>query len=184
MRGSEIRAGHSRAAPGNSGLFWGSVPAPPRYLPDRPLPPYAYVPGGPHPHPVRDPGGHSRDLPEPGPLDPARWRDSDDYLWAIDLYNAGYPWEAHEVWEGLWRQADPGPDRELLQALIQLAAAAVQLRRGRPDGAARVIARARDHLAAALPGPRLGVDLDALAAALDRLSSDPRCSRLPALELA
>jgi uncharacterized protein len=159
------------------------VPTPPRYLPARALPPYAYVPGGPHPHPVRDPGGHSPDLPEPAPFDPAGWRDCEDYLWAADLYNAGYPWEAHEVWEGLWRQADPGPDRELLQCLIQLAAAAVQLRRGAPAGAARVIARARDHLAAALPGPRLGLDLDALAATLDHFAAGRRCSRLPVLEL-
>ena len=33
-------------------------PAPPRLVPDRPLPPYAYLPGR-YPHPVRDPLGHS-----------------------------------------------------------------------------------------------------------------------------
>jgi uncharacterized protein len=155
----------------------------PRYLPDRPLPPYAYLPGGEHPHPVNDPAGHARNLPEPAPLDRARWRESAEYLWAVDLYNAGYFWEAHEAWEGLWRQAGPGPDRELLQALIQLAAAAVQLRRGRPDGAARLIARARGHLAAAGPGPRLGLDLDALTIALAHAASASSTITLPVLEL-
>lgn len=159
------------------------MPVPPRYLPDRVLPPYAYVPGGPHPHPVRDPRGHARDAPEPAPLEPDRWQRSADYLWAIDLYNAGYPWEAHEVWEGLWRQAEPGPVRELLQAIIQLAAAAVQLRRGRPDGAARIIARARAHLEAAGSGPQLGLDLAALAAALVWFAGAPHTRPLPPLTL-
>ena len=39
---------------------------PPRWLPQKSLPPYAYLPGK-NPHPVRDPTGHSSHL-EPIPV--------------------------------------------------------------------------------------------------------------------
>ena len=41
---------------------------PPRYAPDIPLPPSAYVPGHGLPHPVNDPRGHLFNSPEPAPL--------------------------------------------------------------------------------------------------------------------
>jgi uncharacterized protein len=72
-------------------------------LPDRPFPPYAYAPGD-TPHPTRDPRGHSYaagfEIPERP--DPEEWRACRDYLYGIDLFNHGFYWEAHEVWEGLW----------------------------------------------------------------------------------
>ena len=77
--------------------------APPRLLPHRPFPAYAYRPGH-TPHPTRDPEGHSYGEPlnrAPVP-DPADWRACDDYLYGIDLFNHSYYWEAHEAWEGLW----------------------------------------------------------------------------------
>ena len=39
---------------------------PPRWLPQKSLPPYAYLPGK-NPHPVRDPAGHSYHV-EPIPV--------------------------------------------------------------------------------------------------------------------
>ena len=98
---------------------------PRRLLPGRTLPPYAYLPGR-HPHPVRDPGGHSygaRDAPH---------ESSEGLLWGIDLFNHGYSWEAHEAWEPLWFAADrSSAARSLYKGLILLAAASVKIREGK-----------------------------------------------------
>jgi predicted metal-dependent hydrolase len=52
---------------------------------------------------------------------------SAEYLWGADLYNHGFYWEAHEVWEALWKCAAPeSPVRHLLQGLIQCAAASLK----------------------------------------------------------
>ena len=111
-----------------------------RYLPGRPFPPYAFLPGR-DPHPTRDPEGHSYGTEE-GPADylPAdRWRDNEDYLFGVDLYNHGYLWEAHEAWEGLWHAAKhDGHQREHLQGLIQCAAACLKVRMEQPRGLARL----------------------------------------------
>ena len=120
-----------------------------RYLPGRPLPPYSYVPGV-NPHPIRDPRGHmhGREPTPPQPLDPARPRDSPDYLYGIDLFNHGFAWEAHEAWESLWRVANRrGPIAAWLKCLIKLAAAHVKLREGSTDGVRRHAKRALELLA-------------------------------------
>lgn len=108
---------------------------PPRLLPGRPLPPYAYLPGR-HPHPVRDPGGHSHGVPEVHD-------DPDALAWGIDLFDQGYPWEAHEAWEPLWFAAERGsPLRALYKGLILLAAAGVKVREGKAVPALRHAERA------------------------------------------
>ena len=115
--------------------------APPRYAPARPFPPYAYTPGE-HPHPTGDPRGHSySDTPEPPAayLDPSEWRANSDYLFGVDLYNAGFLWEAHEAWEGLWHRAKHDElQAEFLQGLIQCAAAALKARMRQPRGVAKL----------------------------------------------
>ncbi|MFN0150586.1 MAG: DUF309 domain-containing protein [bacterium] len=129
-----------------------------RYAPQRAFPPYAYITGR-APHPRRDPRGHSFGAPEPPPaaFDVARWRECDDYLFGVDLFNHGYYWEAHEAWEGLWRAsrdadraraaaARAAGDRHdagasaatlFLQALIKFAAAGFKARQGRAAGLRR-----------------------------------------------
>ncbi len=84
------------------------------------------------------------------------------FRWGVDLYNHGFAWEAHEVWEARWRAAR-GADRALLQGLIQCAAACVKAQLGVPEVAAGIARRAAARL-----GP-LGVarGLDASAYALD-----------------
>jgi hypothetical protein len=122
-----------------------------RYAPDVPLPPYTYVAGR-TPHPIRDPQGHlhGRTLDAPPPLDPRGWKESLAYLYGIDLFNFGYYWEAHEVWEGLWHGAQrTGPVADFLKGLIKLAAAGVKVYEGRPDGVRRHAARARQLFEAA-----------------------------------
>ncbi len=108
----------------------------PRFVPDRPFPPYAYVPGR-TPHPTRDPDGHSygTELEIPEPPDPEEWHVCSDYLYGIDLFNHGFYWEAHEAWEGLWVACGRrGPTATYLQALINLAAAGFKARWGSARG--------------------------------------------------
>jgi hypothetical protein len=96
----------------------------PRYS-SRLLPTYRFLPGL-TPHPRHNPLGHSFGQPEPRPrpCEHDHWSHSKDYLYAIDLYNFAYWWEAHEVLEGLWhacgRTTTAG---NFFQALIQFAAA-------------------------------------------------------------
>ncbi len=97
-----------------------------RLAPDLGFPHYAFVPGE-TPHPSRA-GAQSHGL-----LELADEKTS--ILFGIDLFNHGYFWEAHEVWENPWRRAPAGSDRKLfLQGLIRLAAAALKLRSGSPAG--------------------------------------------------
>lgn len=111
---------------------------PPRYVPDAAFPPYTFIPGR-TPHPISDPAGHlfGQPLQLPEPLDPVRWQENRAYLYGVDLFNYGYYWEAHEVWEGLWRAAGrTGLLAEFLKGLIKLAAAGVKVRQGQPQGVA------------------------------------------------
>lgn len=118
-----------------------------RLVPDRPFPDYAYLPGR-DPHPTRDPDGHSYGVvEEPVEIPPAEdFRACPDYLYGIDLYNHGFHWEAHEVWEGLWHASGDAVQREHLQALIQAAAAGVQIRLGHDSGRSRLARRAAERL--------------------------------------
>lgn len=96
----------------------------PRYS-TRPFPSYRFVPGK-SPHPRRDPKGHSYGQPEPRPaaIPPDDWQKSEEYLYGIDLYNFGYWWECHEIFEGLWHAAGHKTEQgNFFQALIQVAAA-------------------------------------------------------------
>jgi hypothetical protein len=113
----------------------------PRWLPQKSLPPYAYLPGK-NPHPVRDPTGHSYHV-EPIPVAAEASLSSDAFLWGLDLFNHGYYWEAHESWEGLWRVADrDGPPRMLFKGLILLSAVGLKIRERKHAAAARHAKRA------------------------------------------
>jgi hypothetical protein len=128
----EPRPGSPAAAPDQ---------APPRYLPGRAFPSYAFLPGR-DPHPTGDPEGHSfTGEPEPAAdyFAAQRWRENEDYLFGVDLYNHGYLWEAHEAWEGLWHRAKhDAPQAELLQGLIQCAAASLKIAMEQPRGLQRL----------------------------------------------
>jgi hypothetical protein len=154
-----------------------------RYAPGRSLPERAFVPGAGAPRPAESPP------PAPSAVArwPARWAACPDYLWGADLYNAGFPWEAHEAWEGLWRVAAPGAHRALLQGLIQCAAAAVKALAGSATGARRLSVRASDTLerAARDGGPVLqGVDARALARAIVAWGRSGGAAPWPPLHLA
>jgi uncharacterized protein len=100
------------------------------------FPPYTFVPGV-TPHPESDPRGHSFGVPRStvAPLDPDHWQDCPAYLYGIDLFNAGFWWEAHVQWESLWIAAGRnGPIATFLKGLIALAAAGFKQLAGCPAG--------------------------------------------------
>jgi predicted metal-dependent hydrolase len=125
------------------------------------FPPYAFVPGlWPHPH--SDPAGHRFKVECPHALD-ADWPTSPAYLRGIELFDAGYYWEAHEAWEGLWHAAGRRGDvADFLKALIQFAVVGVKVREGRLDGARTHAARAAELLRAVDPELATGLDRDLL----------------------
>ena len=87
----------------------------------------------------------------------------------IAHFQAGRFHEAHESWEGPWRAAR-GTEREFLQGLIQIAAACLHSRAGRPSPARRLFARAGERLRAGGPSAPFGFPLEDLLA---RLSAAP-----------
>jgi hypothetical protein len=122
-------------------------PNPPRYT-SRELPRYSYVPGQ-FPHPISDAAGHSFGHASEvvTPLDESNWQSNAAWLWAIDLFNQGFYWEAHEAWEVLWHAAGRrGPTADFLKGLIKLAAAGVKVREGKPEGVKLHTARAKQLL--------------------------------------
>jgi len=140
-------------------------PTPPRYAPERAFPPYAYLPGR-DPHPTGDPRGHSFGAESGAPprhLAADRWRENEDYLFGCDLYNHGYLWEAHEAWEGLWHLARADTDQaDLLQGLIQCAAACLKIPMDQPRGRERLAENGTarlERVARAHGGAYMGLDL-------------------------
>jgi hypothetical protein len=113
---------------------------PARYS-SRDLPAAAYIPGV-TPRAQRPPASRPRRS-----VDFAALASDDDFRFGIDLFNHGFPWEAHEVWEGLWRVAPRElPERALLHGLIQVAAAALKVRAGLPEVARDLVISACGHL--------------------------------------
>ena len=163
------------------------MPAAVRYLPERSLPPYTYVPGQ-TPHPIRDPAGHMYGHVPPTPiLRVDDWQQCPDYLWGIDLFNHGFYWEAHEAWEGLWHVAGrQGPTADFLKGLIKLAAAGVKSLEGNVIGRQRHLRRAVELLEAAATasgGRCMGLELSPLCAAVGTCMmtalKDPDISEAP-----
>jgi Domain of unknown function (DUF309) len=65
------------------------------------------------------------------------------FLYGLALHDGGFFWEAHEIWEAVWKAAPMnGRDRIALRALIQIANAGLKQRIARPRAAARLIEEA------------------------------------------
>ena len=160
-----------------------------RYVPDVPFPAYAFVPGR-FPNPITDPLGHRFAKPHvvPEPLDPERPIASREFLTAIDLFNAGFYWEAHEVWESLWIVAGrTGAGADFLKGLIKLAAAGVKAREGQIVGVQRHSRRASElfeSVRATLPENQLlyaGLSFDTLIQFASSLAANPIVDDTPSL---
>ncbi len=193
-----------------------------RYAPEVSLPPYAYVPGHGHPHPVTDPRGHAFGHERPAgqftpaalatlPTDPTARRRTvaallaadTQWLYAVDLFNEGFYWEAHEAWEHFWHVLGrTTPEARFVQGLIHLAAACVKIREGKPAGVAKHTQRARELLVGAgvageggaaeglaiqVAAQTLGLDLESPGAVLAELDAcRPECwhtSRFPVVKV-
>ena len=90
---------------------------PPLRRPGFPMPAYRYVPGL-LPHPFKDPAGHGH----VGPSDAVeRW------IHGQDLFDHRYYWEAHEIWEGLWKSLPRASPRwYLVRGMIQASASVLK----------------------------------------------------------
>jgi hypothetical protein len=141
---------------------------------------------------VRDPRGHSHGREEGPPpyVEPERWRENEAFLYGVDLYNLGYLWEAHEAWEGAWIASRADPDQaDVLQGLIQCAAATLKIPMGQPAGLAKLAALglARLERVGRERGPVfMGLDLEAFARAFRAFAAGeaPDPERRPRIELA
>jgi len=104
------------------------------------------------------------------------------FLRGVRLHERGDYWEAHEAWEGLWREAPREETRLLLQGLIQVTAAFHKLLvQHDGDAALRILDRALEKLDR-VPDAQDGVDVRAFregtrscreALASDRSTFDP-----------
>ena len=122
----------------------GGPGAPELHFPDEAFPPYRFVPGK-NPHPFAHEGGwgYGTDRAPPPFVERDAWSGNTAYLRGVDLFNRGWWWEAHEVWETLWKESRS----DYYQGLIQMAAALIKVHIGQWSGAGRLIARARERLA-------------------------------------
>ena len=82
----------------------------------------------------------------------------------VTLFNARQYFDAHEVWEDVWRAA-PLDEKKYLQGLIQVAVALHHHSRGNREGARSLLDRAQRNLAH-YPDSHAGVNLAAVRAAI------------------
>jgi len=68
--------------------------------------------------------------------------DLEGFRLGFELCAAGREWDAHEVWEELWKARRGTPDGALLRGLIQWAAAGVKLKAERLSGALSLVDKA------------------------------------------
>lgn len=107
--------------------------------------------------------------------------DDSRFTKALDLFNSGAWYEAHDAFEELWHE-QVNPERRLLQAIIQIAVAHVHLERGNARGATILLGEGIGRLKASLPSA-LGLDLNKLntlaSARLHALQHDGDPEQLP-----
>ena len=78
----------------------------------------------------------------------------------LEAYAAGDYFEAHELMEPAWMGTADVAERDLIQALIKVAAADVHAVRGNPAGVRRNLEGARDRLRSGAGGSITGVEVD------------------------
>ena len=97
-------------------------------------------------------------------------------------YNAANFFAAHEAWESVWLHA-PQPEKQFLQALIQVTVAHHHLQRNNAVGATRLLTAALRKLEPYPPDfGQIAVPLlcDDIRANLHSLTADPSATQLPA----
>jgi uncharacterized protein len=108
---------------------------------------------------------------------------SRQFLRGVALFNAGYYWEAHEVWEGLWHAyGRRGVLADVVKALIKVAAAGVKVREGQEHGVRTHAGRAAELFASARSAGashRLGLNLDEWAERCRNIAEAPPRDPVP-----
>lgn len=121
-----------------------------RMLPAAELPRYTFIPASGTPHPYRDPRGHSYNR-KPMPARPLRddnWSENRSYLLALDFFNLGFYWEAHEEWDRLYKATGTESfEGRFLKGLVKLSAAGVKVREESIHGVRRHAASAGEVFA-------------------------------------
>ena len=148
-----------------------------RLLPGTELPEYTYVPGTETPHPIRDPYGHSfgRKGRTSKALTAENWAENRNFLIAVDFFNLGYYWEAHDEFDRLLRASDAESlAGRFLKGLVKMSAAGMKVREHSIHGVRRHAASAGEVFAdvAAEAGSDhfCGLELTSLQFAADRAS--------------
>lgn len=160
---------------------------PSRLLPSADLPNYTFVPGTETPHPIRDPKGHShgRKGRTLKPLVAKSWSENRSFLLALDYFNLGFYWEAHDEFDRLQRVS--GPDSTVgrfLKGLVKLSAAGLKVRECSIHGVRRHAASAGEvfaDIAAEIGTDRYcGLEFTMLQFAADRAAQLRYRRELPA----
>lgn len=131
------------------------------------LPDHAYVPG----KTVRHADGAFDDLLQgvTAGMSPDQLAATDAFRAGIVFLDAGYFWEAHEMFEPIWMVCPPGSaERQLMQGLIQYANAGLKNVMARPRAALRLCDIAQAHLMQA-GGADMPVDVVAIRVGVDSL---------------
>lgn len=136
-------------------------------------PEYAYLPGRTPRHPegwfdaIRDTVRPGLSVPELAQT--SAWHAELAYL------EQGFFWEAHEVLEPVWMALPQGSaERELVQALIQLANACLKREMGRPRAVLRLCAMVARHLDRVGDAPVMGQTPSELRIAVRALENQIR----------
>ena len=85
----------------------------------------------------------------------------------LQLFNQGKYYEAHEVWEDLWR-ITKGPLRKFYQGLIHAAVGLYHLRRGNAAGGRSQLGKSLRNLRE-YPPDCCGVDVEGLMGQIERV---------------
>lgn len=167
-----------------------SIPDPPHmetlpwYAKERTLPAYRFVPGL-HPHPIRDPRGHSRRAvrSQVHPFwTPDQWKTLEAYLRGVDLFNRFYFWEAHETWEALWKSHPPQADpARFIQGLINIAASLLKLHMQQIPSSQKLWRAASDQLSPFRNRHWMGIDVAPLHDQIDAYLDPAKDGTLPML---
>ena len=103
------------------------------------------------------------------------------YLEGVELFNRGEYFDAHEVWEDLWRDC-PAAQRRFYQSLIQAAVALYHWGNGNLTGATRLFQSGRRYMEPYRP-TYLGLGVEAFWAALELRMFAPAGGPVPRIVL-
>lgn len=102
----------------------------------------------------------------PKVTEPDNWRENRTYRYGWSLFEAGFYWEAHEVWEPVWLASRPNSlERSFLKAAIQMTNACLKQAMGNSNAARRLFDEVEELLDELKTGLRakdetyMGVDL-------------------------